>query len=276
VYSLRNNLLAASCLLLAAASASAEGELAVPPVADPAAAPVSEANVLASERFWPYYVSLREAWKPAASEEALGVGLRGVLIRVETSVLARVDFGRDGLQMVPIRVTDLIERANGIRTGEIEKTAPNFTLAIAPRLIDSGSDRMRPIPFSDALRARGFITVFATREQLREMAAGLAPMATRSDVPTIVFPQGEVTDQRVRRILVDLAWAAAFVFDHLAEAYTPSLLAEGLSIPAVMLQTAEGRVLFQSDWNPDAGRRLARALEENFVPGLTLGASSVP
>lgn len=257
-------LIASALILSSADPVRAVGEIEVPAVADPTAPPVSPSNLLASERFWPYYVTLLQEWKPAAPARPIAAQSRGVLIRVETSALARVDFGRDGLHTVPVGSTDLLERANQIRTGELEKTAPNFVMAIGPRLIDAASARMRPVPLRELLGKRGFITVFASREQLAEMAAGLAPLATRSDVRTIVLPQGELTDRRTRQILLDLAWPAAFVFDHLAEAYSPSLLAEGLSAPAVMLQTAEGRVLFQSSWNTDAAAGLTRALAQNF------------
>jgi hypothetical protein len=253
-----------AALLLSAGSALAAGEIAPYRVADPGAAPVSGQNVLESERFWPYYVSLRQAWKPAGSEKPLEAQLRGVLIRVESSTLARVDFGRDGLHSVPIAETDLLERANELRTGALEKTAPNLTVAIGPRLIDSASDRMRPIPFQEVTRSQAFITVFAKLDDLPEMAPALAPLASRPHVLTVVFPQSDATDQRVRETLRELSWPAAFVFDHLAEAYTPSLLPDGLRPPAVMLQTAEGRVLFQSTWNDVAAVKLTAAVDENF------------
>jgi hypothetical protein len=259
-------LITTAALLLSAGPAAAAGEIAPYLVTDPGAPPVSEQNVLQRERLWPYYVSLRRAWKPAGAAQALDAQLRGVLIRLESSTHARVDFGRDGLHLVPIGETDLIERANQLRTGELEKTAPNFTLAIGPRLIDSGSDRMRPIPFVEVTQNRGFITVFAKLDELAAMAKALAPLATHPNVLTIVFPQADATDRRVRETLRKLAWPAAFVFDHLAEAYTPSLLPDELRPPAVMLQTAEGRVLFQSAWNDAAGAKLSAAVDENFRP----------
>ena len=69
----------------------------------------------------------------------------GVLIRVEASGLARIDFGRDGLYEVPVGATDLVERANRIRTGELRKMAPNFVLAIGPRLVDSAGAHAAPL-----------------------------------------------------------------------------------------------------------------------------------
>ena len=85
----------------------------------------------------------------------------GVLIRVEASGVARIDFGRDGLHEVPVAKTDLVERANRIRTGEAEKLAPNFLLAIGPRLVDSAADALRPLPYAAVAEQRGFLCVFA-------------------------------------------------------------------------------------------------------------------
>jgi hypothetical protein len=51
------------------------------------------------------------------------------------------------------------------------------------------------------------------------------------------------------------------VFDHLAEAYTSSLLQEGTVLPAVLLVTKEGRVRFQSAWAPGVLPKLEAALD---------------
>ena len=55
-----------------------------------------------------------------------------------------------------------------------------------------------------------------------------------------------------------------FVYDHLADSYIRSLLTERTPLPAVMLQTNEGRVLFQSRWNADVVPKLSAALDDAF------------
>ena len=50
---------------------------------DATAAVVSEKNLLASERFWPYQVALIGPWQPPASAQPLAADASGVLIRVE-------------------------------------------------------------------------------------------------------------------------------------------------------------------------------------------------
>ena len=100
-------------------------------------AAVTEQNLLASERYWPYHVALTKPF------QALRPGTTGVLIRVESSSVARIDFGRDGLFEVPVAATDLVARANRVQRGELAKRAPNFVFALGPRLRGHGRRRRR-------------------------------------------------------------------------------------------------------------------------------------
>ena len=233
---------------------------------DAQAAVVTEQNLLASERFWPYQVAMTEAWQPVGNEQPLGPDSTGVLIRVEASGVARIDFGRDGLYEVPVGKTDLVESANRIRLGELEKMAPNFLLAIGPRLIDSGSDSLRPFQFGAAAEARGFLCVFADPDApgFAALAAALAPLRESDGVLTIFFPQDAHPDAQVRERLRSLKWTVPFVYDHLSDAYTRTLLTEATPPPAVLLQTREGRARFQSRWRADVVPALTSALAAAF------------
>lgn len=243
---------------------------------DPSAAVVTEQNLLASERFWPYQIAATEVLPPVADRQPVQAGNVGVLIRVEASGAARVDFGRDGLHEVPVARTDLVERANRIRTGEAEKLAPNFLLAIGPRLVDSAADSLRPLPYAAVAEQRGFLSVFADpgSKTFAALAAALAPLEKRHGVATILLPQGEHPDARVRERLRSLGWTVPFVYDHLAEAYTRSLLEAEAALPAVMLQTREGRVLFQSRWKAGVASELSAALDAAFATSPTQTAAS--
>lgn len=218
---------------------------------------VSERNLLASERYWPYHVALVKPLAP------LKAGSTGVLIRVEASGLARVDFGRDGLHEVPVAATDLVERANRVRRGELLKKAPNFVLALGPRLVDTSSATPIPYSFERAGEQRGFLTVFADPEAegFGALAKALAPLAEREGVLTILLPQGEHPDPEVYESLRAAGWHVPFVYSHLTGPYTRSLLPAGAARPALMLQTPEGRVLFQSEWKPGVMPELTAALD---------------
>jgi hypothetical protein len=224
--------------------------LAHPAAADDGA-PLRAEDLLANERSWPYQVALSKD------------GSVGVLIRVEDGGVARIDFGRDGLRDVPIAETDLVERADRIRRGELDKAAPNFVLAIGSRLVDSGGPELAPYARDEAAAKSGFLCVFAdpSAANFAEIAAALAPLSERHGVLTLLFPQSRLSDANVRAQLRSLGWTIPFVYDHLSEAYTKTLLPDTLAPPAVLLQTNEGRVLLESAWRPDLLPRLTAAVD---------------
>jgi hypothetical protein len=230
---------------------------------DASAPPVTEQSLLASERFWPYQAALTRPWRAPGRERPLPAGASGVLIRVEESGMARLDFGRDGLHEIAVGETDLVERANRVRRGELEKLAPNLLLAIGPRLLDSASASLHPLSYSIAAEARGFLCVFADPGEtaFADLARALSPLDGRHGVLTVLLPQGEHPDARLRERLQALGWRVPFVYDHLAEAYTRPLLSEGIPLPALSLQTREGRVLLQRAWSAGAPAELAEALD---------------
>jgi hypothetical protein len=235
-------------------------------VADANAAPVTGRNLLASERFWPYQVALIRPWQPPGRAEPLVPGIAGVLIRVENTGSARIDFGRDGLYEVPVAATDLVENANRIRRGELDKLASNFVLDIGPRLVDSASDSLRPFGLRPTGERNGFLCVFAdpSAQGFADLAAALAPLRDRDRVLTILFAQGRHPDAQLREQLRSLGWPIPFMLDHVAEAYTVSLLPGGTALPALMLVTREGRMLFLQSFGPGVMPKLTDALDQTF------------
>jgi hypothetical protein len=225
-------------------------------VADAAAPVVTEKNLVASERFWPYQTALTRAWR------SLPVHSLGVLIRVENAGSARIDFGRDGLHDVPVPSTDLVERSNAIRLGKVEKAAPNFLLAIGPRLLDSRAAVVRAFPFADAAENHLFLCVFADpwRKEFETLVTALAPLRERAGVQTILFPQSHRPDSQVSGQLRAMKWTPPFVYAHLSEPYTHSLLDADTPLPAVLLQTGDGTVLFESRWSTDVVGKLTAAV----------------
>jgi hypothetical protein len=228
---------------------------------------VTGANLLQNERFWPYRVALTVPFHPPGREKPLPVGLRGILVRVEEPGDAvRVDFTRDGKHRVPVEVTDVVERANQVRTGELAKIAPNFVHAIGPRLVDAEAEQVRFYEFAATFEPSGFLAVFADpgASGFAELAKSLAPLRDRHQVLTVLFPQGDHPDVRTHERLRELEWPVPFLLDRYSEGYTRSRLEEGTRLPAVMLQTPDGRVVYQSSWKPGVVPELTRALDEEF------------
>lgn len=255
-------LLALALLAAVAASAQVRGELPSYHPEDPEAKAVTADSLPERDGFWPYQVQLTEAWTPEGAEGAISEGVLGVLIRVETSGRARIDFGRDGLHEVPPAKTDLLERANHVRLGELDKVAPNFVHAVGPRLVDSRGSRARAYPFEEAFGPRAFLAVFADpgAEGFEALAKRLALLREVEGLQTILFPQGEHAAADVHDRLVALEWRVPFVHDNLSEAYTRSLRSMERPLPEVMLQTPDGRVLHRSAGESASAERTVEAL----------------
>jgi hypothetical protein len=231
--------------------------------ADAGAPEVTPENLMASERFWPYQVALTSAWRPLDRDRPLAVGTGGVLIRVEAGGSARIDFGRDGIYTVPVAQTDLVERANRIRLGQELKMGPNAALAIGRKLTDSRAERLVVFKPDEKVPIRGFLCVFADPDApgFAELAAALRPMQQRDGVLTVLFPQGQHPDQETLERLHALDWKVPFAFDFLSDSYTESFLPAGTPLPAVLLQTVEGRALFLGSWKPGSLAELTAALD---------------
>ncbi len=242
------------------------GALGAPPryeVADPSAPPVTAGNLLQSERFWPYQIELTSPFTLAGRETPLVAGTLGVLIRVEPTGLARIDFGRDGRAEVPVATTNLLAEANRIRLGEEGKPAPNLVHAIGPRLVDAEAEEIRAVDFGALFEQRIFLAVFAdpSAEGFPKLAAALAPLRSRDGVETVLFPQGAHSDRAMWEQLRTLDWPVPFLRDPHSEGYTMSLRPEDAPLPAVMLLTPDGRVLLDRPWQDDVVKQVARTLD---------------
>ncbi|MEZ4217601.1 MAG: hypothetical protein R3E88_14045 [Myxococcota bacterium] len=246
-------------------------------VADPSAPPVTAATLLANERFWPYHVTLVEPVAVPGAARALPASLRGVLIRANADGSVRVDFGRDGMLDVPLAATDVVAGANRTREGEELKIGPNLGHAIGPRLVDAKFEKVHAVVFSRAREYRGFLTVFAdlADEQLAAIARATAPLHEHGGLAVVVFPQGDVADAVATRKLRELGWPVLSALDRLSEMYTRTLVAGQPRLPYVMLQTNEGRVLYEASWGPGVGEALVAAAHEHF-PATAVAAGGEP
>jgi len=251
-------------LMLVVASASARVHAgtreiqpsdSLPPysISDPNSPVVSEASLLESERFWPYQVALTSAQPSFDGRGPLAVGSLGVLIRVEPGYRARIDFGRDGLVTLPVHQTDLIARANDVRTGKTAKAAPNLAFAIGPRLLDAKGEVPTRIPFASSIDRAGFVALFVdpATPSFTKLAGALAPLATKDGVLSVLFPQGAYPDDKILPRLRAAGWQGAYVMDHLSEAYTHTLIDGDVTVSTLALYSAEGRTLWSGEFTGD-------------------------
>jgi hypothetical protein len=152
-----------------------------------------------------------------------------------------------------------------VRRGELHKMGPNFALAIGNRVFHPAV--LQPVGFPTVAERPGFLCVFADpgAEGFAELATALAPLHDRHGVWTILFPQGDHPDAQMGKKLGSLQWTVPVVYDFLSEAYTRTLIDEKTPLPALLLQTNEGRVLLlQSAWKAEAVPALTAALDAAF------------
>ena len=130
---------------------------------------------------------------------------------------------------------------------------------LGPRLIDPATAKIYPFP--EAARNLVFLCVFADpwRVEFGPLVSELEAFR-RPGMLLMLFPQGRRPDREVQGQLLAMKWTAPFVFDHLSEPYTKTLLSPEIPLPAVQLQTGEGRVLYEGRWSSAALREIDAAL----------------
>jgi hypothetical protein len=221
---------------------------------------VEAAGIFEDEAHWPYQVALVEDWKPDGVASPLAKGSVGVLIRLESDAVARIDFGRDGLYEVPVGVTDLVARIERARR-DIVQPSPNFVTAISARLLDPSGEALAAYPRAAVAKRELFLCVIAGTG-FAAIWKELAPIRERDETLILLLPQGEHPDDAFHGTLRDIGWSAPFVYDHLAEAYARILLgAEASRESWVLLQSPAGKVLYRERWSPASVPRLIEILE---------------
>lgn len=257
------SLLAIGSVAISTASAEMQSQVPAYRAEDPAAAAVTLVDAYQRERFWPPFLTLTEKPATLPALAAVPEGFRGTLLRIEEDGRARIDFGRDGLHLVPLAATDFVERADMIRRGFEKKDAPNFTMLIGARLISSDTDMMIPFPFAAVTGQKVYVCLFVSTEgdALERMVGGLGNLFPKPGVMPMVFPLGEQRDSMIRTRLREAKQPWAFVHDHLSDSYAAGLLPSALPAPAILCLSPEGRVLAALPWNEEAVDRVRNAIQ---------------
>lgn len=238
---------------------------AIPEVAEESASDaITKANLLASERYWPDIVALVEPWSPEGDAPPLKRGLRGALIRVEDDLRVRIAFGRHGNHTLPLEKTDLLARAEEIRSGLRHKLGPNFIVHFGTQFVDP--ERKELGPYS-TLRLRDyglFLCVFADPRSpdFKKSIATLEPLEPSEEIRTLFFPLGVAAGElgAVREALAAAGWLVPFAYPGGADIQARSILGEPSEAPIALLLTAEGRVLLRTALDsPDRAEQIRAA-----------------
>lgn len=204
-------------------------------------------NVFEAEAFWPNIVAVAEGWQPATTDRPRPKTLQGALIRVERDGRVRLDLARFGRVDVPIAETDLVERANAVRRGEIFKHRGNLAMQLSPLLVRSDLEQPGPYPSREIKSAEQILCVFADprSDVFPEIAAAVSTWAEKQQIPAVLVAQNvgreDLSDLHGR--LKEVGWLAPFVYPERSATQTERLLRKAPSGPWIQLLTREGRVL---------------------------------
>lgn len=225
--------------------------------------PLDPESLFEASAYWPVRVALLEDWSPAAPDaRTIPAGRQGVLIRLEAAeeVLALVDFNRLGLHRVPVAGTDLLARAEAIRSGEAVKEFPNMSL-----MIGRGFSKLAPetgalnIEVKALLPYRHLLLVYADAADgsLEEVAAFLKDhqeLYAASDTFAVIYPRGEFAAAGlgpvVRAMREHGLKDIPFMAPHVAEPYAQSIDHRIPGFPAIVLTDTEGKTLYEPGIDP--------------------------
>ncbi len=209
--------------------------------------PITAESIYEAEEFWPNIVAVADGWQPQSTERARPKTLQGALIRVERDGTARIDLAQFGRVDVPVAQTDLVERANAVRRGEVFKHRGNLAMQLSPLLVRSDLERPGPNPSRGIKGAERILCVFADprAETFPEIAAGFMAWVEGRNVPAIFVAQNVGRDDLsyIHGRLREVGWTAPFVYPERAATQTERLLREAPRVPWIQLLTREGREL---------------------------------
>jgi hypothetical protein len=237
-----------------------------PVVTNLAEVPITEANLHRREDSWPYHVRLTSEAEQADTEGEYGHGL-GVLLRVVDEKTARVDFGaKGGIHELPIRMTDLVDTANQIRTGERPRTSGNLAVAIGSALVDTGHHPLRAYPRSEVPdRDILFVASHLDAEIVSAMAEAIGPLDELDGMRVVFLAQGEAPNDEIQRVLSGAGWTPPFLRTLFVPAFTEGYLGADRPLPWLTLLTPFGRVLYEGPWSQAAASDLRALADERSL-----------
>lgn len=224
-------------------------------IADPSAHEINDSNFLESERFWPFHIQFTGDQTDGGSQKMPPVGAMGVLLFFgEDGHSLTADFGRDGIFKLPVGATDLIEGANHNRLVPHAKKAPNLVLRYGNKLVDAQSPTLIPFRYPVGKRFDAWIIFIADPLSLEfaQMAEAFKHVSpNQGAIMPIFVPIGSMEDKQVLELLQTLEWSGPFVYKYLASAYLPGLSLSGITPPAVIVSSPEGRLIYAGNWSPE-------------------------
>lgn len=222
---------------------------------------LTDSAVYKDSALWPPRAGLTSDFTSADTESPRTIpdGREAVLIRLEPGepVHAVLDFGRLGLHRVPLAQTDVMDRAEKIAAGEVEKETPNWTMmigrAFSRHKSEAGQGGIK-VPFAEVETFRYFLLVYLDGDPVGNRAAA-ALLEEHKDaiqaaaIAPIIFGMGEFPYigelayiETLREHGLDKQF---FMAPHVSAPYASSMAHSYQTMPAIALVDAEGKTLYE-------------------------------
>ena len=144
---------------------------------------------------WPAFCHVTEPVE--SGQVTISSGARGVLIRIiDAGESALIDFGRQGVCVVPVAATDLQARAQGIASGGEVKRYPNAVELLGSRIVRVTGSEVERLSIDDYLAIKGFVCIrFPDTVEMWEAVAAWQhrhqeTLASNGQL-LLLFPEGE-------------------------------------------------------------------------------------
>lgn len=232
------------------------------------AGPSDNESIAEQSEFWPPYLALKEAVHDDG--RVYKSGLKGVLIRVENDSKALIDFGRKGLLAVEIERTDFRERAEEIRSGEMDKEYPNWTMMVGRGFFEVRNGTLQPVPLSALVDFESFLFVYlAGQEEMEGFATYARQLDSRVEAleeakcfPVVLHTQPKDGNDGIRKLLEEVGLELPFMRAHLTRAYAMSMQHAPEFFPHGVLTDAEGKTLVTQAAEESGADFLDRVFQE--------------
>jgi hypothetical protein len=200
-------------------------------------------NIADFDFYWPYHVALSQD-SSGRSKAYLPQGLRGVFLsfsRDGKSVY--IDFGRDGIHSVPLDNTDFIERTQQIREHHDLKTFPNLVTHFVGRLAFSDNGIPKAYQYDHDQPYERWMLIVADVESnaFAHAVSVISELPANDQVMICIFPQGELSDHGVAEVLGQFSCKSPFIVKTMRDAYSRTLLTDGLRAPVALVCTPNGK-----------------------------------
>lgn len=203
-------------------------------------------DVLSQSAHWPYRVALTQDHTVANHE--LKRGLTGVLVRAEENhngeTMVRIDFGRWGRQALPVSLTDLEERIDRVKSGELSKLMPNYVHMLANKFVLLRPGLNYKLELQEFEDCKGFIFLYPnSREGMTALMDQANDDESLEGYVTLVLPAFEYDGEQLRREIREHPLNAGILFPHLLEPYRQTLSHQADGSDALIVTDLDGLIL---------------------------------